>query len=78
MLLSLVEIKEKLKPQLKSLWGIDDFKVVRAGRKDKFWILMVEYQESEKGPAGVVQYFKTKISGLSVEGETGKLEALID
>jgi hypothetical protein len=78
MLLSLVEIKEKLKPQLKSLWGIDDFKVVRAGRKDKFWILMVEYQESEKGPAGVVQYFKTKISGLSVEGETGKIEALID
>ncbi len=78
MLLSLVEIKEKLKPQLKSLWGIDDFKVVRAERKDKFWILMVEYQESEKGPAGVVQYFKTKISGLSVEGETGKIEALID
>ncbi|MCL6089419.1 MAG: hypothetical protein M1393_00055 [Candidatus Thermoplasmatota archaeon] len=78
MVLSLIEVKEKLKPQLKSLWGIDDFKVVRAERKDKFWILIVEYQESERGPAGVAQYFRTKTSGLSVEAETGKIDTLID
>ena len=78
MVLSLVEIREKLRPQLKSLWDIDDFKVVRAERKDKFWILIVEYQESERGPAGVVQYFRTRTSGLSVEAETGKIDSLID
>ena len=46
--LSLIEVKDKLKPQLNSLWGIDDFKIVRAERKDRFWVLMVEYQESER------------------------------
>ena len=72
--LSLIEVKDKLKPQLKSLWGIDDFKIVRAERKDRFWVLMVEYQESEKGPAGVAQYFRTKVSGLFVDAEIRNLE----
>ncbi|HII82162.1 MAG TPA: hypothetical protein HA269_02565 [Ferroplasma sp.] len=76
--LSLVEIKDKLIPQLKILWGIDDFKIVRAEHKDKSWVLTVEYQESEKGPAGIAQYFKTKTSGLIVDAETGKINTLID
>ena len=76
--LSLIEVKDKLKPQLNGLWGIDDFKIIRAERKDSFWVLMVEYQESVKGPVGVAQYFRTKVSGLFVDAETGKIESLID
>ena len=76
--LSLIEVKDKLKPQLNSLWGIDDFKIIRAERKDRFWVLMVEYQESVKGPVGVAQYFRTKVNGLFVDAETGKIESLID
>jgi len=75
--LSLVEIKEKLKPQLKTILSIDDFRIVRAEHSNKIWTLFIEYQEVEKGPAGVAQFFKTKTSGLLVEAETGKIEGLI-
>ena len=75
--LSLIEVKDKLIPQLKILCGIDDFKIVRAEHKDQSWVLIVEYQESKKGPAGVAQYFKTKTSGLIVDTETGKIDTLI-
>ncbi|AGO61907.1 hypothetical protein [Ferroplasma acidarmanus] len=40
--LSLVEIKEKLKPQLKSLLDVDTFKIVAAERKEKFWVLVIQ------------------------------------
>ena len=58
--------------------GIDDFKIVRAEHKDKSWVLIVEYQESKKGPAGVAHYFRTTTSGLIVDAETGKIDTLID
>ena len=77
MIISLIEVKDKLIPQLKILWGIDDFKIIRAEHNDKSWVLTVECQESKKGPAGVAQYFKTKTSGLIVDTETGKIDTLI-
>lgn len=75
--LSLVEIKEKLKPQLKSLLDVDTFKIVAAERKEKFWVLVIQYQEFQNGPGGVARFLQTKTTALNVEPDTGKIEAMI-
>ncbi len=56
MVLSLTEVKDKLKPQLKILLDVDDFKIITAEHKDNSWLVFVEYQMPEKGPSGVMLY----------------------
>ncbi len=75
--LSLVDVKEKLKPQLKNLWGIDDFKIVIAEHNNQRWMIFVEYNEQETGPSGVMKYYKTQKTGLAVNDETGQIEAML-
>ncbi len=77
MVLSLIEAKEKLEPQLKSLLDIDDFKIVTAQHDKNTWILFVEYQIPEKGPTGVLVYYKTKTTGFLVSDEDGKIETML-
>ncbi len=77
MSLSLVEIKEKLKPQLKELWGVDDFKIVTAEHKDQWWMVFVEYNAQETSPSGALKYYKIKKTGLGVNDETGQIEAML-
>ncbi len=75
--LSLIELKEKLKPQLKSLLEVSDFKITKAEHKDNNWIIGVEYQKPFKGPAGVMTYFNTEFKAMSVNDETGQIEAML-
>lgn len=77
MVLSLIEVKEKLKPQLKVLLDVDDFKISSAEHKDNRWVVLVEYQTPEKGPSGIMVYYKTKTIGLSVDDQSGKIEAMV-
>ncbi|EQB69317.1 MAG: hypothetical protein AMDU5_GPLC00004G0287 [Thermoplasmatales archaeon Gpl] len=76
MVISLIEIREKLKPQLKALLDVDNFKIVSAEHMEKNWIIVVEYQMPEKGPAGILVYYKTEIAGLKVSDEDGTIESM--
>lgn len=77
MALTLVEIKEKLEPQLKTLWDVEDFKITRAEHKDNYWILGLEYQKPTKGPAGVMEYFNTEFKAMAVNDDTGQIESIL-
>ncbi len=75
--LSLVELKEKLKPQLESLLNVSDFKIVSAEHKNNVWIIMVEYQKPYKGPAGGITYFRNEVTGMVVNDETGEIQTML-
>jgi predicted type IV restriction endonuclease len=75
--LSLIELKEKLKPQLESLMEVKDFKITIAEHENNFWILGIEYQKPYKGPSGVMTYFKNETKGIVVDDDTGQIEAII-
>lgn len=75
--LSLVEVKEKLKPQVKSLWDVDDFKIVKAEHKADTWVLGIEYQKPTKGPAGVMEFYSTTFQAIAVNDSTGQIEVML-
>lgn len=75
--LSLIELKEKLKPQLESLLEVNDFKIIMAEHKDNIWILIVEYQKPYKGPSGAMSYFKTESKSIAVDDKTGQIEGIL-
>ena len=68
---SLTEIKEKLKSQLKELLDVDGFKIITAQHKDTTRLVVMEYQKSEKSPTGTVQFYKTQTSDMAVNDRTG-------
>ncbi len=77
MVISLIEVKEKLKPQLKLLLDVDDFRIQQAEHTDMGWFVIVEYQQPEKGLIGDLVYYKTKTSGFVVSDKDGKIEKML-
>ena len=71
MLLSLIELKEKLKPQLESLLGANEFKIVIASHSSNSRSLEIEYQKPYKTPSGDMTYFKTDSKFIIVDDGTG-------
>ncbi|WMT53515.1 hypothetical protein [Ferroplasma acidiphilum] len=76
MVLNLVDLKEKLKPQLKNLWGIDDFKITKASHINKYWILGIEYQKPNKSFGGDTIFYSTERSVISANDETGEIDTI--
>lgn len=77
MVLSLIQIKEKLKPQFKTLLEVDDFRITAADHKNNLWIIMVEYQIPEKSLTGTALYYKIKNSVLKITDEDGNIEEML-
>jgi len=74
--LTLVDLKDKLKPQLKKLWDVDDFKIIKASHVANKWIVEVEYQKPNKSLAGDTVFYFPVASAIAANDETGQIESI--
>jgi len=76
MVLTLVDLKYKLKPQLKDLLDVGDFKIIKASHATNKWIVEIEYQKPNKGLDGNTIFYTHEVSTIAADDENGQIELI--
>lgn len=77
MVLTLVDLKDKLKPQLKDLWDVNDFEIMKASHGTNKWVVVIEYQKPKKALNGNTVFYSNEVGAIVANDSTGLIEEIV-